>query len=685
MLTGKRAFEGSSPASVIAAIMERPSPSIADVAPVALDRVLKICLAKDPDERWQSARDLKRELEWIADASVEVRTATAPVARRLLPWIVVAVVAVVGVALGTIAYVATRQAPLRPMLRLNAELPADASLMRVNGGSMLALSPDGSRLALTLRGPDGVVRLYTRLLDQVQATPLPGTENAFNPFFSPDGAWIGFFAVGKLKKIAVRGGGAVTLCEARLGAGASWGDDGYIAAALGNTDGIYRVPEEGGTPVPLTKLSPGETTHRFPLVLPGGRAVLFNSANTTSDFRNSSLEAVSIKTGERKVVLRGGISPKYVAAPVRDGYLIYLTGTTLFAARFDPNTLTIKGNSRPVADDVSSRARAGGDFALTTSGTLAYIAGKQEQEGWPISGLDQTGKTELLHAQLGVYSTPRFSPDGKRLAYLKNNGNGEDIWIKEIGSDSQPSRLTFFDGRNNTPIWTPDGRGVVFRSTNQAAPGLYWVPSDGSGQPQRLTDGKLRETARSFSPDGKRLSFERLGNRGSFDIFTAAVEGEPGHPKLGKPEVFLGSPANEAYAVFSPDGRWLAYTSVESGADEVYVGPFPGPGAQWQISTGGGRFPLWSRNELFYQTLEGRVMSAVYSAKGGAFVAGKPRVWTEAYLKLNGNNSTYDLAPDGKRLAAILADDRVGEKLPSHITFLVNFLDELRRGVPAGE
>jgi serine/threonine-protein kinase len=526
--------------------------------------------------------------------------------------------------------------------------------------------------------------LYTRLLDQDQATPLPGTENAFYPFFSPDGAWIGFFAVGKLKKIAVRGGGAVTLCDATLGAGASWGDDGYIAAALSNTSGISRVPEEGGTPVPLTKLSPGETTHRWPQVLPGGRAVLFNSANTTQDFRSSPLEAVSTKTGERKVVLRGGISAKYVVAPSGDGYLVYLNDTTLFAVRFDPNTLAVAGTARPVVNDVSSRARAGGDFALAPSGTLAYITGKHQQEGWPIFWLDQTGKTELLQAQLGVYSTPRFSPDGRRLAYLKNNGNGEDIWIMEIGSDSQPSRLTFFDGNNNTPIWTPDGKGIVFHSTNQAAPGLYWVPSDGSGQPQRLTDGKLRETARSFSPDGKRLSFEQLGNRGSFDIFTAAVEGEPGHPKLGKPELFLGSPANEAYAVFSPDGRWLAYTSVESGTDEVYVRPFPGPGGLWQISTGGGRFPLWSRNELLYQTLEGMVMAAPYSAMGGSFIASKPRVWAETHLKLNGNNSTYDVVPDGKRLAAILADDlAAGDKLPSQITFLVNFLDQLQQGVPA--
>src|SRR5262249_11795238 len=270
----------------------------------------------------------------------------------------------------------------------------------------------------------------------------------------------------------------------------------------------------------------------------------------------------------------------------------------------------LTGAEVPILGDVSSNLVAGGDFAFASgasgSGIFVYLVGNR-QEGYPISWLDGAApsRPHPLYAPLDLYWTPRFSPDGKRLAFSKRDASAnEDIWVKDLDRDT-PSRLSFLPGQNRWPVWTPDGKNIVFQSTAQAAPGLYWTRSDGSGEAQRLTDGKLDETPYSFSPDGKRLAFSQNGNGGSPDIFTAPIEGDPRRGdngmRLGKAELFQGTPFIERYPAFSPDGRWLAYASNESGALEVYVRPFPGPGGRWQISTGG--FPIWSRDgrELLFE------------------------------------------------------------------------------------
>ncbi len=242
------------------------------------------------------------------------------------------------------------------------------------------------------------------------------------------------------------------------------------------------------------------------------------------------------------------------------------------------------------------------------------------------------------------------------------------------------SRLTFLSGLNESPVWTPDGKNIVFASSNQNRPGIYWVRSDGSGEAQRLTDGKLARLPNSFSPDGKRLAFFAFNSSGNWDIFTAAVEGDRDHPRLGKPELFLGAPFNEVLPAFSPDGRWLAYASNESGTMEVYVRPFPGPGGRWQISTEGGTHPVWSHNgrELFFLNLDGRITVADYAATGGAFAAGSPRVWSQTRVR------SYDLAPDGKGFAILPIGNASDDKPLTQLTILLNFFDELQRRVPPG-
>jgi Tol biopolymer transport system component len=702
MVTGQRAFQGKSYATLVGAILATdPAPmSVKPFTPSWLERLVRRCLAKDPEDRWQSMRDVVLELEMPPKEEADEGVRRGPGGPPHLGWVWPVVAGVAGLAFivaGVLLYNATRPAPLRPLIRLNAEIAPDSPLTRGSGsGSMLALSPDGTRLVLTLRDAHGGVRLHTRLLSQSQVTPLAGTERASSPFFSPAGDWIGFFADGKLKKIAVEGGAAVTLCDAPNGRGASWGDDGNIIAALDIASGLSRVPSTGGTPVPVTNVNPGERSHRWPQVLPGSQAILFTAATHAGSYDDATVDAISLKTGERKTVVRGGFSAYYLAtstSPNGSGHLIYLHGSTLSAVPFDPGSLALAGSPSPILEDVGSTGQAGGDLALAAAppgpGIFVYLSGKGTAAGWSISWLDRAGKTQPLQVPLGIYIAPRFSPDGKRLAFSLSSGQGDDIWVKDLDRNT-PSRLSSLPGTNRWPVWSPDGQNIVFQSQGSTAPGLYWIRSDGSSEAQRLTEGKLQEVPYSFSPDGKRLAFSGSGNGSAPDIFTATIEIDPARGaagvRLGKPELFLRTPFSETSPAFSPDGRWLAYTSNESGTFEVYVRPFPGPGGKWQISTGGARFPVWSRDgrELLFETLDQRVMAVSYTvirqAGGDSFVADKPRLWSETGLRdINTNYSNYDLAPDGKRLAVMLADDANGDKPPTHLTFLLNFFDELRR------
>jgi serine/threonine protein kinase/Tol biopolymer transport system component len=677
MLTGKRAFDGSSPATVIAAIMERPAPSIGDVAPPALDRLLKRCLEKDPENRWQNARDLKTELEWIAQAPSEVSTSTSSGGpHHSLPWIGVAVLALVAAVAFWIAYRATRPAELKPLVRLDVDLGRDVYLNAL-GGSDIILSSDGTRIAYLSHS-----HLFTRKLDQPVATELLITAGATSPFFSPDGQWIGFIAGGKLRKISVEGGGEVVLCDASSSyTGADWGEDGNIVASLRITGGLSRVPSAGGTPTPVTELVGEERTHRWPQILPGGKAILFTVENFTVGFDDANVEVVSLTDHRRKTLQRGGTYGRYVAASGGKGYLTYVNRGTLFAVPFDPEKLETSGSPKPVLQQVSYSAMFGSaKISFSRTGTLVYRSREIDTSRVIIQWLDAAGKSQPLLDKPGLFVNPHFSPDGERLA-VANDDVHSGIWIYDIRRDTL-SPLTG-ERQGTHPVWTPDGRYIVYQAPN----GISYARADGGSRPQLLTESKEFQYPSAFSPDGKRLAFYQAGPQGLY-LWTLPVERDGDGLKAGKPEPFQQTASGERGASFSPDGRWLAYSSNESGSSQVYVRAFPDKGGHWQVSSDGGTSPIFSRNGkdlLFFDVPQDRIMAASYSAKGDSFVAEKPREWSSLSVALTMGGAVgaqYDIAPDGKRIAVGTYTGGSTQQDSGHVIFLENFVDELQRKVP---
>jgi serine/threonine-protein kinase len=675
MLTGKRAFDGSSPATVIAAIMERPAPSISDVAPAALDRVLKRCLEKDPENRWQSARDLKTELEWIAQAPADAAPATPASSRSPLLWILVGVLALIAISASWIAYRATRPPDLKRLVRLEVDLGSDVVLGAM-GGSDVIISPDGTRIAYISRG-----HLFTRRLDQPAANELTITSGATSPFFSPDGQWIGFTSNGKLRKISVEGGSEIALCDTGSSyTGADWGEDGNIVTALRPSTGLFRVSSAGGTPVPLTQLQGDERTHRWPQILPGGMAILFTVHNAVIGYGNARIEAVTLKDGHRKIVQSGGMFGRYVAAPDGKGYLTYVNHGTLFAVPFDLDKLETRGLPVPVLQQVSHSDLFGSaKISFSHNGTLVYRSSDIDTRV-AIQWLGEDGKTQSLLDKPGIFVHPRLAPDGQRLVVRSEGRAAENgIWTYDLRRDTL-SPLAI-EGTAVHPQWTPDGQYVVY-GTSQ---GMFWTRAEGGVKPQLLTQSKDYQYPNSFSPDGRRLAFSQIGQQG-WDIWTVPVERDGNGLKAGTPQAFLTTPsAAQRDPSFSSDGRWLAYASDESGTFQVYVRAFPDKGGRWQVSSNGGATPIFAGNgrELFfYDPTADNIMVATYAVKGDVFVPERPRVWSNQSLALSlsgGVGAQYDVSADGKRIVAAFSTARPDS---GHVTFLENFIDELQRKVP---
>lgn len=413
-----------------------------------------------------------------------------------------------------------------------------------------------------------------------------------------------------------------------------------------------------------------------------------------ASFDAANIDVISLADHRTKTLVRGGTFGRYLPS----GHLVYVNRGTLFAVPFDVNRLEVHGTPSPVLDQVAYNAAEGSaqlDFSQT--GILIYRSGGAGVGLLTVGWLDGAGKAQSLLAKPGIYGRPSMSPDGQRLALEVTEGSGTDIWVYDWQRDTM-TRLTF-TGTALDPVWSPDGRYIAFRTVGE---GMSVTRSDGSGKPQPLTQSKSTQYPWSFTPDGKRLSFIEsrrpdassinqalLGSGGAYHLWTVPLESDSAGLRAGKPEVFLQTPADERAPAFSADGRWMAYSSDESGTFQVYVRAFPDKGGKWQISNSGGTYPMWSRNghELFFETLDNHVMVAAYAVNGDSFVADKPRVWSGKQLGGVANAAkNIDLAPDGKRIVALMpVETAEGQKAQSHVIFLENFFDEVRRRVPIGK
>lgn len=680
MVTGQRAFSGGSQASLVAAILTgavRPLSAARPDAPAALERVILRCLEKDPEERWQSARDIVLELRSMAGEAARPAQATigagSPVPVTDSPWrtarllrILAAVaLAAAGVA-GLFAWRPSRPSgagrPVRLALALDPP-PVTSPSQR----SVFALSPDGTRLVYVALS-QGRPQLFLRDLDSFEPVVLPGTEEADSPFFSPDGRWVGFFAESRLKKISLAGGLPVVLCFASpVTRGASWAEDDTIVFSFSNTSGLFRIPAAGGSPIPLTSpdTSTGEQTHRWPDVLPGGKAVLF-TVGTGGSYDEARIAVQRLEGGAKKILSEKGTNPRYVSS----GHVVFARGGALLAVPFDVDRLEAGTEAAPVLEGLRTEAVGAAHFAVSRSGSLVYLPGPAaaSQNNVPV-WVDRRGTTRPVSEHRGPFTGPRLSPDGRRLAMAAFGAN-QDVWLLEIERASL-TRLTLAGSEEFDPIWAPDGTRVAYTSERLGKNlEVFSMPADGSSGEEELVSGESHRVGQDFSRDGRFLAFSEIHPETGWDLWVLPFDGDR------KPAPFLRTPFDEAQPTFSVDGRWIAYTSNESGRFEVYAQPYPGPGRKIQASLSGGIEPLWSRDgrELFFRS--GNRMLAVPVRREPDLALGTPQVLFEsrAFRDTDPEFRQYDEAPDGRFV--MIADEPSGTTQPP-LRLVLNWLSEL--------
>jgi Tol biopolymer transport system component/predicted Ser/Thr protein kinase len=666
MLTGRPLFAGDTVTDILASVV-KDAPEL-DLLPAGtqphIRRLLKRCLRKDPALRLRDIGEARIALDEPAEAPAAPPPATAP--SRPYAWIAAGVLAIALAAVMLWNRPAAAP-PLPPLLRFEA----DTMLSR---GRDMAISPDGSRIVYEVRGR-GASQLAVRALDQAAPSPLAGTDEAQTPAFSPDGEWIAFAAGGKLQKLRLQGGAPIALCDAATSTGLTWGDDGSIVFAPGIRTPLMLVSANGGSPRPVTKFdeSRKEITHRAPWLMPGGKVVLYTASARGGSYDDAFIVATEVATGRTTLIRQGGFYPMYAAG--RDGgFLLFFQQDTLYAMRMDAEKLTVREPPIPILRGVAANNTSSAPaVALSRSGLFAYRAGTSTSVvsiGW----IDEHGKTEILRLPKATYGGVRLSPDGKRLLYRLAIGPASDLWVYDFASGTG-SKLTF-DGGAGPAVWSFDGRHVLYNTGS----GSYWVRSDGSAPPKILPfrSGGFE----TFTPDGKRSVRFASASTSSDLLVTSWQDPAADDPKPNAAEPWLVTPANEQYPELSPDGKWLAYISDETGRPELFVRSFPGPGGKWQVSTSVALYPAWSPKggELFFRTPGGTLRAVAYSVRGEAFVPGAERARFDGQVSASFGVRNYSPAPDGKRILALL-DSEQPDDIQPRITFLVNFTGEIERRV----
>jgi Tol biopolymer transport system component/predicted Ser/Thr protein kinase len=639
MATGRKAFSGKSQASLIGSILRDDPPSVNEVAPMtppALNRVIKTCLAKDPEDRFQTAHDVKLQLQWIAEGGSQAGL-PAPVAarrksRERVAW-AVAAAAIAAAALLGAGYLRRAPAKTSP---IRFEIPTPDGVALIDSPR---ISPDGKLLAFNGSDSAGRSRIWLRPLAALTAQPLAGTEGAARPFWSPDSRFLGFFADGKLKKIEVSGGPPQKICDYATGSDGSWSSEGVILFDGRTGDPIMRVSAEGGTPTVAVKAdtSRKETMVAWPEFLPDGRHFLYEAQGQKQEdhmYRVGSLDSAETRA------LAPAQSLVTYAPP---GHLLFVRESTLVAQPFDARAMKTTGEPVPLAEHVGTIATGLARFSASRNGVLAYRTG---ESGSRFLWVDRDGKELSAVGDPGEYGDLMLSPGGDRLAYVLNDPRAgrADIWIRDLARGAS-SRFTFDPATDIEPIWSPDGKTIVFSSDRGGMVDLYTKAAGGGGQEQLLFRSDEMKLAYDWSRDGRYIAFQSRGKKTNWDIWILPAFGDR------KPILFLQTPFNETRPAFSPDGRWLAYQSNESGRPEIYVQNFPGPGGKWQVSTAGGIEPAWRADgkELFFGGLDQKLMAVSIQA-GETFEAGVPRALFLASVSPNRNvRSHYLPSADGKR------------------------------------
>ena len=641
MLTGKRAFDGSTPASVIAAILERPAPSVADVAPPALDRVLKQSLEKDPESRWQSARDLKLELEWIGNAP----ESGEPPSPSRLGWTAAAVLGLILIVVGALLWRATRPVEEPRVLKVSVLPPEEMTLL----GDIPAVSPDGRRVAFAA-SRDGNTSLWVRDLGSLEARPLPGTDGGHLPFWSPDSRSLGFFANGKLKRTDAAGGSVLNLCDAPFGGGGTWNRNDVIVFSPGFISALFRVPAAGGTPVQVTTLSEQEPSHNYPWFLPDGRHFLYTPSYGRDRTKSLMVYVQDLDTKNRHALIAASSNVIYAS-----GYLLFQKDLTLMAQPFDVGKLQITGDAVPVAEQVGySAINTLGFFSASQNGVLVYDSPALSAFGAPagnsqLTWFDRSGKITGTVGPPGALSKVALASNDNWVATSRADPQTgvADIWLYDLVRGTN-SRFTLNALVNLDPVWSPDNNHITFFSDGGAVDGVHRKATNGAEQDEVLEGSRPILVPTDWSSDGRYI-IERTG----FDAKTAAIWVLPLFGDK-KPFPYLQTDANESWARLSPNGHWLAYQSDETKRNEIYVGTFPQPGEKLQISANGGSYPVWSRDgkELYYMAKD-TTMMAVEVKAGPNFDAGVPKPLFKTHAVETNYGPSYDVNGDGRFLILV--------------------------------
>jgi len=679
MLTGGPPFPAKTIADTLALVLTR-EPDLdalrADTPP-AIRRLLARCFVKDPKHRLRDIGDARLEIETARTEKGDRRGfgVAGRQGRQVWRWVGVAVAAAIASVVASSIVVSRNTSTPRPtsVARL-VVTPPQGEPVAIETPA-IAISPNGRRIVY-VAGRGSRQHLYVHDIDQFASTPLDGTDGASSPFFSPDGQWVGFVANGRLRKVTPYGGPPQTIAETTQTINAfavgSWESDDTIFFTPTVGVGVWRMTATGGGPKPITTLLATENSHRWPQLLPGGKTLLFTSVSAAE----SQIFAQSLQTGERRPLVNG-VAGSYLPS----GHLVFVQAGTLMAAPFDVAQLKMTGPPVAVLTGVMQvmRLRSGQttnlvpQVSFSTAGTMAYVPASPHPHQSTLVWVNRDGVEQPTGASGGAYYQPRVAPDGKRVAITVGGEDHDDVWLYDIGRQTW-SRVTSA-GNSGFPLWTRDGRRLVYVSDRAGRENIYSKTLDGSAGEERLLASERSTFPFSWAADGT-LAFVLVHPQTLQDIWMLPPAG------TGSPRPFLETPFGEGAPAFSPDGRWVAYVSNESGRNEIYVRPYPGPGEKLTISTEGGSEPIWSRTgrELFYRN--GDAMMSVGISAGPPLEVGSPRrLFERPYESTLALWPDYDVTPDGQRFLMVRTLEQ--HESPPQINVVVNWFSELQQRVPS--